>query len=136
MLAAIKAGYADEYYEVLEKSITAISKAFNNDVVAFRSYAQNVGHLQIDKANSAANIKLTIIVVAGIITLTSAVLAWFALKYIILRPLEQSIHKLEYIAAGNTHLAERTEESASSLEQTAASMAVFKLQGDDLAVIA
>ncbi|AIN16962.1 hypothetical protein CH54_2006 [Yersinia rochesterensis] len=104
MLAAIKAGYADEYYEVLEKSITAISKAFNNDVVAFRSYAQNAGRLQIDKANSAANIKLTIIVVAGIITLVSAVLAWFALKYIILRPLEQSIHQLEYIAAGDlTH---------------------------------
>ena len=88
MLTAIKAGYADEYYEVLEKSITDISKAFNNDVAAFRSYALNAGHLQIDKANSAAKIKLAIIVAAGIITLISAVLAWFALKYIILQPLE------------------------------------------------
>ncbi|AKF39824.1 methyl-accepting chemotaxis protein [Yersinia enterocolitica] len=104
MLTAIKAGYADEYYEVLEKSITDISKAFNNDVATFRSYALNAGHLQIDKANSAAKIKLAIIVAAGIITLISAVLAWFALKYIILQPLEQSIHQLEYIADGDlTH---------------------------------
>ncbi len=101
MLAAIKAGYADEYYEVLEKSITEISKAFNDDVATFRSYALDAGQQQIDRANNAAKIKLAIIVAAGVITLISAVLAWFALKYIILQPLEQSIHQLEYIASGD-----------------------------------
>ncbi|ATM88452.1 methyl-accepting chemotaxis protein [Yersinia enterocolitica] len=101
MLAAIKAGYADEYYDVLEKSITEISKAFNDDVATFRSYALDAGQQQIDRANNAAKIKLAIIVAAGVITLISAVLAWFALKYIILQPLEQSIHQLEYIASGD-----------------------------------
>ncbi|ANI30727.1 chemotaxis protein [Yersinia entomophaga] len=104
MLEAIKAGKADDYYEALENRISSISGAFDGDVQQFRSYALNAGQQQIEQANSAAHIKVAIIVASGLITLFSAIVAWFALQIIILRPLEQSIHQLEFIAAGDlTH---------------------------------
>ncbi|RTF51685.1 methyl-accepting chemotaxis protein [Serratia marcescens] len=104
MAAAIKAGKIDEYYHIQETRISALSIAFEKDLSDFRSFAMKLGEKQVYDAESNASTKISLIVVAGLLSVLLAVLAWFALRVIILRPLDESIAQLEYIAGGDlTH---------------------------------
>ena len=104
MAAAIKAGKIDEYYHIQETRISALSIAFEKDLSDFRSFAMKLGEKQVYDAESNASTKISLIVVAGLLSVLLAVLAWFALRVIILRPLDESIAQLEHIAGGDlTH---------------------------------
>ncbi|RTF43920.1 HAMP domain-containing protein [Serratia marcescens] len=104
MAAAIKAGKIDEYYHIQETRISALSIAFEKDLSDFRSFAMKLGAQQVYDAESNASTKISLIVVAGLLSVLLAVLAWFALRVIILRPLDESIAQLEHIAGGDlTH---------------------------------
>ncbi|MBS3890262.1 methyl-accepting chemotaxis protein [Serratia marcescens] len=101
MAAAIKAGKIDEYYHIQETRISALSIAFEKDLSDFRSFAMKLGEKQVYDAENNASTKISLIVVAGLL---SVLLAWFALRVIILRPLDESIAQLEHIAGGDlTH---------------------------------
>jgi Methyl-accepting chemotaxis protein len=104
MAAAIKAGKIDEYYHIQETRISALSIAFEKDLSDFRSFAMKLGAQQVYDAENNASTKISLIVVAGLLSVLLAVLAWFALRVIILRPLDESIAQLEHIAGGDlTH---------------------------------
>ena len=104
MAAAIKAGKIDEYYHIQETRISALSIAFEKDLTDFRSFAMKLGAQQVYDAENNASTKISLIVVAGLLSVLLAVLAWFALRVIILRPLDESIAQLEHIAGGDlTH---------------------------------
>lgn len=59
------------------------------------------GQLQVSDAEGNASTKIALIAAAGIVSVLLAVLAWFALRLIILRPLDASIAELEHIANGD-----------------------------------
>ncbi|MEB6337149.1 methyl-accepting chemotaxis protein [Serratia rhizosphaerae] len=101
MADAIKAGQIDEYYHIQETRISKLSIAFENDLGEFRRFAMEIGQLQVSDAEGNASTKIALIVAAGILSVLLAVLAWFALRLIILRPLDTSIAELEHIANGN-----------------------------------
>lgn len=104
MAAAIKAGKIDEYYHIQETRISALSIAFEKDLTDFRSFAMKLGAQQVYDAENNASTKISLIVVAGLLSVLLAVLARFALRVIILRPLDESIAQLEHIAGGDlTH---------------------------------
>ena len=63
-----------------------------------------LGAQQVYDAENNASTKISLIVVAGLLSVLLAVLARFALRVIILRPLDESIAQLEHIAGGDlTH---------------------------------
>ncbi|MGO3568388.1 MAG: methyl-accepting chemotaxis protein [Serratia grimesii] len=104
MADAIKAGKVDDYYDIQETKISALSIAFEKDLSDFRSFAMKIGQQRVHEAESNASTKITLIVIAGLLSVLLAVLAWFALRMIILLPLDESIAQLEYIAGGDlTH---------------------------------
>ncbi|TQI78445.1 methyl-accepting chemotaxis sensory transducer with TarH sensor [Serratia fonticola] len=104
MAAAIKAGKLDDYYAIQENKISKLSIAFENDLGEFRAFAMEIGQQHVHEAESNASTKIILIVSAGVLSVLLAVLAWFALRLIILRPLDESIAQLEYIAEGDlTH---------------------------------
>lgn len=83
MAAAIKAGKIDEYYHIQETRISALSIAFEKDLSDFRSFAMKLGEKQVYDAENNASTKISLIVVAGLLSVLLAVLAWFALRVII-----------------------------------------------------
>ena len=104
MADAIKAGKVDDYYDIQETKISALSIAFEKDLSDFRSFAMKIGQQRVNEAESNASTKITLIVIAGLLSILLALLAWFALRVIILRPLDESIAQLEHIASGDlTH---------------------------------
>lgn len=104
MAAAIKAGKLEDYYAIQENKIYKLSTAFENDLGEFRAFAMEIGQQHVHEAESNASTKIILIVSAGVLSVLLAVLAWFALRFIILRPLDESITQLEYIAEGDlTH---------------------------------
>lgn len=104
MAAAIKAGKLDDYYAIQENHISKLSIAFEADLSEFRAFAMEIGQQRVQAAESNASTKIILIVAAGLLSVLLAVLAWFALRLILLRPLDESIIQLEHIAAGDlTH---------------------------------
>lgn len=104
MADAIKAGNIDKYYKIQETQISKLSIAFEKDLSDFRSFAIEVGQQRVNDAESNANTQIFLIVAAGLLSVLLALLAWFALRVIILRPLDVSIAELEHIANGDlTH---------------------------------
>ncbi len=79
MAAAIKAGKIDEYYHIQETRISALSIAFEKDLTDFRSFAMKRAQQVYDAENNAST-KISLIVVAGLLSVLLAVLARFALR--------------------------------------------------------
>ncbi|MFO6297470.1 methyl-accepting chemotaxis protein [Rahnella selenatireducens] len=104
LLAALQAQSADGYYDVLENKITPYSNAYDKALADFRAYATDSTRQRIEQARTDARIQVTVIVIAFLIALAIALLAWFALQKIIMHPLKFSIAQLEFIAKGDlTH---------------------------------
>ncbi|WP_431296579.1 methyl-accepting chemotaxis protein [Rahnella sp. PAMC 25559] len=104
ILQALQSQSADSYYDVLENKITPYSNAYDKALADFRAYAVDNTRQRIEQARAEARIQLTVIVAAFVVALTIAVLAWFALQKLIMRPLTFSIAQLEFIAQGDlTH---------------------------------
>ncbi|VTR29740.1 Aspartate chemoreceptor protein [Serratia fonticola] len=81
-----------------------MSIAFEADLSEFRAFAMDIGQQHAREAESNASTKIILIVAAGLLSMLLAVLAWFAMRVILLRPLDESIVQLEHIAAGDlTH---------------------------------
>ncbi|HEI8867855.1 TPA: Tar ligand binding domain-containing protein [Serratia odorifera] len=101
MADAIKAGDIAGYYAIQETRISKLSIAFENDLGEFRSFAMQIGQQRVDEAQGNASTQIMLIVAAGVLSVLLAIVAWFALRVIILRPLDVSIAELEHIANGD-----------------------------------
>ncbi|MFZ4833940.1 methyl-accepting chemotaxis protein [Rouxiella sp. Mn2063] len=103
-VAAIKAQSTDIYYDILEKKMDRYSNAYDKALEQFRQYAEKRAQLSTDAADSASRLQLTIIIISFVASLIITILSWFALRKIIISPLDESISQLEFIAEGDlTH---------------------------------
>ncbi|XYQ54074.1 methyl-accepting chemotaxis protein [Pectobacterium carotovorum] len=101
MLSALQKQYTDEYYDVLEKQLGPLSEAFDLSIQNFRQYAQQLSEQGLAQSEHNERIMLLLIAIASLLSITLVVLAWVALRHMLLKPLDYAIEQLEQVAGGN-----------------------------------
>ncbi|WP_336996384.1 methyl-accepting chemotaxis protein [Leclercia sp. UBA7405] len=104
MQAALNEQSADAYYDLLENSLVPVARQFNNDMQAFQAWSETRGKAEVAAVQASKNRVIILIIVAALLTAGIIVLAWLALRHMLLKPLSSSIAQLEHVAAGDlTH---------------------------------
>ena len=104
MQAALNEQSADAYYDLLENSLVTVARQFNNDMQAFQAWSETRGKAEVAAVQASKNRVMILIIVAALLTAGIIVLAWLALRHMLLKPLSSSIAQLEHVAAGDlTH---------------------------------
>ncbi|MEC5320798.1 methyl-accepting chemotaxis protein [Brenneria populi subsp. brevivirga] len=104
MLDALKRGDVDEYYNLLQNVVPPLSSDMDKANNAFRDFALLVGQDMVAEAESFASGRLFAIGVACALSLGMVLVAWFALKHLVLVPLSGAVDQLEFISQGDlTH---------------------------------
>ncbi|MDX5628829.1 MULTISPECIES: methyl-accepting chemotaxis protein [unclassified Brenneria] len=104
MIDALKRGNVDEYYSLLQNVVPPLSADMDKANNAFRDFALQVGQEMVSDAESFAVSRLTTIGIACALTLAMALIAWVALKHLVLLPLGKAVRQLEFISHGDlTH---------------------------------
>lgn len=104
MQAALNEQSADAYYDLLENSLVPVARQFNNDMQAFQAWSETRGKAEVAAVQASKNRVMILIIVAALLTAGIIVLAWLALRHMLLKPLSSSIAQLEHVAAGDlTH---------------------------------
>ncbi|MBP2169542.1 methyl-accepting chemotaxis protein [Erwinia toletana] len=101
LVAALNKQDVDAYYEQLEGNITALTMQFSDAVTAFGEYANQVSADQLAQAAKNELQMKILIAFCGLLTLLLVVLAWFILRNLLLKPLDNAVVHLEYVAAGD-----------------------------------
>ena len=104
MLKTLNDQSADGYYDLLEKTLIPLASAFDNDMQAFQKWSEARGQAEVSAVQASKTRVLILIIVAALLTAGIIVLAWLALRHMLLKPLSASIAQLENVAAGDlTH---------------------------------
>ncbi|MEW5560316.1 methyl-accepting chemotaxis protein [Enterobacter asburiae] len=104
MLAALDSQSADSYYDLLENHLIPVSRQFDNDMQAFQGWVDARGQAEVSIVRASKNRVMTLMIIAILLTAGVIVLAWMALRHMLLKPLNTAIVQLEQVAAGNlTH---------------------------------
>jgi hypothetical protein len=104
MLKTLNDQSADGYYDLLEKTLIPVAKQFDNDMQAFQKWSEARGQAEVSAVQASKTRVLILIIVAALLTAGIIVLAWLALRHMLLKPLSASIAQLENVAAGDlTH---------------------------------
>lgn len=104
MQAALNEQSADAYYDLLENSLVPVARQFNNDMQAFQAWSETRGKAEVAAVQASKNRVMILIIVAALLTAGIIVLAWLALRHMLLKPISSSIAQLEHVAAGDlTH---------------------------------
>ncbi|WNJ79031.1 methyl-accepting chemotaxis protein [Cedecea neteri] len=101
MLAALQKQSPDDYYDLLEKSLIPLGQKFDNDVQAFQRWGETRGNSEVAAVQLHKTIVLGFIIFAALLTAAIIVLVWLALRHLLLKPLDEAIHQLEYVADGD-----------------------------------
>lgn len=101
MMKALKDQYTDEYYTVLEMQLTPLNSRYSKAVSAFGDYADQVSDGRIAQAQSNQQMMTWLIGFSVVLSVVLVVLAWFALRVMLLKPLSGAIQHLEHVAAGD-----------------------------------
>ncbi|MCV9878507.1 methyl-accepting chemotaxis protein [Brenneria izbisi] len=101
MVDALKRGRVDEYYRLLENVVPPLSVDMDKANNDFRDFALNVGRDMVSQAESFAFSRLIIIGISAGLVLLLVLIAWIALKRLILSPLERAVGQLAFIASGD-----------------------------------
>ena len=101
MLLALKQQNADSYYDLLENKLIPVSRQFDNDMQAFQGWVETRGQAEVKVVHASKNRVMTLMVIAVLLTAGVIVLAWLALRHMLLKPLNSAIVQLEQVAAGN-----------------------------------
>ena len=103
MQNALKEQSADAYYDLLENHLVPVARQFDNDMQAFQTWSNSRGKAEVAAVQASKN-RVMLIIVAALLTAGIIVLAWLALRHMLLKPLSTSIAQLEHVAAGDlTH---------------------------------
>jgi methyl-accepting chemotaxis protein len=78
-----------------------VAKQFDNDMQAFQVWSEARGKAEVSAVQSSKNRVLILIIVAALLTAGIIVLAWLALRHMLLKPLSASIAQLENVASGD-----------------------------------
>ncbi|SCC31161.1 methyl-accepting chemotaxis protein [Kosakonia oryziphila] len=111
MQDALNQQSADTYYDLLENKLIPISRQFDNDMQAFQKWGEARGKAEVDAVQSSKRVVMLLILVVALLVAGIIVLAWLALRHMLLKPLDRSIEQLEQVAAGNL-IAVKTEASS------------------------
>lgn len=104
MVAALNEQSADAYYDLLENKLIPVARQFDNDMQAFQAWSDARGTTEVKAVQSSKKRVMMLIVIAALLTAGIIVLAWLALRHMLLKPLSASIAQLEHVAAGDlTH---------------------------------
>ncbi len=101
MLAALNKQSPDDYYALLENGLAPLAQKFDNDVQIFRLWGEQRGNDEVAAIHKQKKIVLTLIIIAALLTAGIIVLVWLALRHLLLKPLNESIEQLEYVAQGD-----------------------------------
>ena len=101
MQAALNQQSADAYYDLLENKLVPVSRQFDNDIQAFLNWGENRGKSEVSAVQTSKNFVMMLIVVVALAAAGIIVLAWLALRHMLLKPLDASIVQLEHVAAGD-----------------------------------
>lgn len=104
MLTALSQQSADDYYDLLENKLIPVSRQFDNDMQALQAWSEARGRAEVKAVHASKNRVMLLIVIAALLTAGIIVLAWLALRHMLLKPLSASVAQLEHVAAGDlTH---------------------------------
>ena len=101
MQNALNEQSADAYYDLLENSLVPVARQFDNDMQAFQTWSDSRGKAEVAAVQASKNRVMLLIIVAALLTAGIIVLAWLALRHMLLKPLSASIAQLEHVAAGD-----------------------------------
>ncbi|CAI8941980.1 methyl-accepting chemotaxis protein [Kosakonia quasisacchari] len=101
MQDALNQQSADAYYDLLENKLIPISRQFDNDMQAFQKWSEVRGKAEVSAVQSSKNGVMLLILVVALLVAGVIVLAWLALRHLLLKPLDTSIQQLEQVAAGD-----------------------------------
>lgn len=101
MQDALNQQSADAYYDLLENKLIPISRQFDNDMQAFQKWGEARGRAEVDAVQSSKRAVMLLILVVALLVAGIIVLAWLALRHMLLKPLDRSIEQLEQVAAGD-----------------------------------
>ena len=101
LLKALENQDTKAYYPLLIHSLSSSTGGYQQSVEAFAEYASQLSNTRLKEAEQSELIMQISITVCCLLTLTLMVIAWFALKSVLLKPLNQAIEQLEHIAIGD-----------------------------------
>lgn len=101
MLKAALDQHTDEYYQVLESKLTPLNAAYAKAVNSFGDYANQVSNDGLERAHSNQRQMTLLIGVSLALSIVLVVMAWLALRVMLLKPLNRAIVHLEHVAAGD-----------------------------------
>ncbi|ANI84812.1 methyl-accepting chemotaxis protein [Kosakonia oryzae] len=101
MQDALNQQSADAYYDLLENKLIPISRQFDNDMQAFQKWGEARGRAEVDAVQGSKHVVMLLILVVALMVAGIIVLAWLALRHMLLKPLDRSIEQLEHVAAGD-----------------------------------
>ncbi|MGM3225609.1 methyl-accepting chemotaxis protein [Dickeya zeae] len=101
LVAALKSDNLDTYYSLMQDTLPALSISMDSAITDFRTFALQVGETLLLQADELAYSRLWTMGGVFAIALLLASVAWWAIRQIVLRPLDGAVQQLEVIARGD-----------------------------------
>lgn len=101
MLNALEKKNVDDYYDVLESQLTPLGKNFDDSVQTFQRWGEERGSHEVTALQGQKNIVLGLIILVAALAALMIVLGWLALRHLLLKPLNNAIYQLEFVAQGD-----------------------------------
>lgn len=101
MLAALGKQSPDDYYELLENGLIPLSQKFDTDVQIFRQWGEQRGNDEVASIQKQKKVVLALIIIAALLTAGIIVMVWLSLRHLLLKPLNEAIEQLEFVAEGD-----------------------------------
>ncbi|MFS2224351.1 methyl-accepting chemotaxis protein [Pantoea sp. B65] len=101
MVDALHKQDVDAYYAVLEGNITALTIKLSDSVAAFGEFTNQVSADRLAEAARNEIRMKVLIAFCCLLTVALVVMAWFVLRTLLLRPLDNAVAHLEHVAAGD-----------------------------------
>jgi methyl-accepting chemotaxis protein len=100
ILVVLEKQSMDDYYRLKGSEMVLLTQKFEDDVQAFQRWGEHRGHKEVQAVQVHKKIVLTLIIIAALLTAGIIVLVWLTLQHLLLKPLDESIHQLEFVAQG------------------------------------
>ncbi|NPE59940.1 HAMP domain-containing protein [Dickeya dadantii] len=101
MIAALNNDNLDDYYALMQDTLPALSIGMDTAIADFRDFALQVGENMLQQADELAYGRLWTMGIVFAVALLLATLAWWAIRQVVLRPLDSAVQQLEVIAQGD-----------------------------------
>lgn len=101
LMTATQKQNANDYYQILEGNLSPLAGKYSDAVDDFGQYANEVTASRLEQADYNQSMMTILILVSGALTLLLVALAWMILRELLLKPLDNAIKHLEYIAEGD-----------------------------------